>query len=290
LRAERLRLSALRSSFAKYVAPAVVEQIVADEGRIALGGERRELTVLFCDLAHFTVMCETMAPERVADVVNVYANEMTRTIMAHGGTVDKFIGDAVMAFWGAPLPDADHASRAVDAAEAMREAMRQAQPRFDALGAPGLALRIGIHSGPAIVGNMGSDLRFEYTALGDTVNLASRLEGANKAYGTTILLSGATAAKLPPRQHVRRIDRIRVKGKQQAVDVFTPCEDTRVIEGTERAWAAWERGDWPAAEEAWSRLLALDAGDGVAALFLARIAALKSREPSTEWDGTSAMA
>ncbi len=286
-RAERRRVSALRNSFAKYVSADLVDEIVANEGQIALGGERRELTVLFCDLSNFTVMCESMAPETVADVVNLYANEMTRAIMGNGGTVDKFIGDAVMAFWGAPLRDEDQAEHAVKAALAMCKALEAAQPRFRELGAHHVALRIGLHSGPAIVGNMGSDLRFEYTALGDTVNLASRLEGANKAYGTPILLSGATAAKLKSQDGVRRVDRIRVKGKQVAVDVFTPCDSRRVVDATELAWEAWLRRDWDTAESEWSGMLALDPYDGVSSLFLSRLPEVRGAELPPEWDGSS---
>src|SRR6185369_17506742 len=125
----------------------------------------------------------------------------------HGGTVDKYVGDAVMAFWNAPLDDAQHALHATQAALEMQHAMRKLQPRFGGLGAPGLAMRVGLHSGPAIVGNMGSSLRFDYTALGDTVNLASRLEGANKYYGTPILLSAATAAALGDAVPMRVVDR-----------------------------------------------------------------------------------
>lgn len=286
---ERQRVSALRTAFGKYVSADLVDEIIANQGQLKLGGERRELTVLFCDLTGFTTLCENLSPEAVADVVNLYANEMTRVIMDHGGTVDKFIGDSVMAFWGAPLADPGHAVHAVRAAMAMQKAMESLQARFLAMGTQRLTLRIGIHSGPAIVGNMGSDLRFEYTALGDTVNLASRLEGANKVYGTTILVSGSTAALLQPSVGLRRVDRARVKGKQVAVDVFTPCSDTHVNRSSEVAWSAYERRDWRAAAAEWSGLLALDACDGVAALLLRRLAGLEASPPPPEWDGSAAL-
>lgn len=286
---ERKRVSALRTAFGKYVSADLVDEIVANEGRLQLGGERRELTVLFCDLTGFTALCERLAPEAVAEVVNLYANEMTRVVMAHGGTVDKFIGDSVMAFWGAPLEDADHALHAVRAAIAMRDAMEVLQPRLGAIAGERLALRIGVHSGPAIVGNIGSNLRFEYTALGDTVNLASRLEGANKIYGTTILVSGSTAGLLRHRIGLRRVDRARVKGKQVAVDLFTPCNDTRVVQASEIAWSAYERRDWQAAAAEWSGLLALDPHDGVAAFLLRRLEQLEAASPPPEWDGSVAL-
>lgn len=284
---ERRRVSTLRTAFAKYVSADLVDEIVANPSQLKLGGERRELTVLFCDLAGFSSLCEKISPEAVAELVNLYANEMTRVTMAHGGTVDKFIGDSVMAFWGAPLADPEHALHAVRAGMAMREAMEALQPRFTAMGAERLVLRIGIHSGPAIVGNMGSDLRFEYTALGDTVNLASRLEGASKVYGTTLLLSGDTAALLNGAVGLRRVDRARVKGKQFAVDIFTPCSDKRVIRASEAAWSAYLRRDWQGAVAHWTDLLALDPYDGVSALFLRRLACME--EPSPEWDGSTAL-
>ena len=288
-RAERLRVSALRNSFAKYVSADLVDEIIANEGQIKLGGESRELTVLFCDLANFTAMCEAMAPQVVGEIINLYANAMTRVIMAHGGTVDKFIGDAVMAFWGAPLADPQQAEHSVRASLAMRDAMEALQPKLAELGAPRLGLRIGIHSGPAIVGNMGSDLRFEYTALGDTVNLASRLEGANKVYGTPILVSGATAEKMRGTISMRRVDLTRVKGKKVAVEVFTPCTDMRVIEASEVAWAAWLRRDWDRAESQWTSLLALDPYDGVSTLFVRRLEAMRASPPPQDWDGSSVL-
>jgi adenylate cyclase len=288
-RAERQRVSALRTTFAKYVSSQLVDEIVANEGKIRLGGESRELTLLFCDLANFTTMCEGMPPQAVGEVVNLYANAMTQVIMAHGGTVDKFIGDAVMAFWGAPLPDPDQALHATRAALAMREAMKGLQPRLRELGAPAMSLRIGVHSGPAIVGNMGSDLRFEYTALGDTVNLASRLEGANKAYGTSILLSGATAQALGGLVRLRRVDLARVKGKTVPVDIFTPCADARIVEASDVAWTAWLKRDWDRAERQWMSMLALDSHDGVSALFMRRVQQMRAEPPPPDWDGSSAL-
>jgi adenylate cyclase len=245
--------------------------------------------LLFCDLANFTTMCEGMPPQAVGEVVNLYANAMTQVIMAHGGTVDKFIGDAVMAFWGAPLPDPDQALHATRAALAMREAMKGLQPRLRELGAPAMSLRIGVHSGPAIVGNMGSDLRFEYTALGDTVNLASRLEGANKAYGTSILLSGATAQALGGLVRLRRVDLARVKGKTVPVDIFTPCADARIVEASDVAWTAWLKRDWDRAERQWMSMLALDSHDGVSALFMRRVQQMRAEPPPPDWDGSSAL-
>ena len=285
---ERRRAGQIKSTFSKYVAKEVVERMVANPDLVRLGGERRELTLLFSDLAGFTSMSEKLPPEVVARVINLYLTEMTRLIIASGGTVDKFIGDAVMAFWGAPLDDPRHASHGVETAIAMQRAMDRLQPQFAEMGAGVVALRIGLHSGPAIVGNMGSEDRFDYTALGDTVNLAARLEGVNKTYGTRILLSAATVAALTRPCALRPIDRVRVKGKALPVDIFTPCDDSDLIAKTERALAAYRDADWVAARAAWQQLLTDYPGDSLAPVFLGRVDELE-RNPPADWDGSVAL-
>lgn len=286
---ERRRAAHIRSAFEKYVSSDVVGDIVAHPERLKLGGERRELTVLFSDLAGFTSMSEKLTPEGVADVINLYLNEATKIVMSHGGTVDKFIGDAVMAFWGAPLPDTAHAIHGTRAAIAMQEMMARLQPQFQAFGTDELKLRIGLHSGPAVVGNMGSDLRFTYTALGDTVNLAARLEGVNKAYGTKILLTTDTATLLDSSLTLRPVDRVRVKGKDIPVDIFTPCDDPALIEATRTALDAYRAQDWQRATEAWAAVRQLRPNDTVAAVFEARIAQRRTDAPQPDWDGSVAL-
>jgi adenylate cyclase len=286
---ERRRATQIRSAFEKYVSSDVVGDIVAHPERLTLGGERRELTLLFSDLAGFTSMSEKLSPEAVADVINLYLNEATKIIMSHGGTVDKFIGDAVMAFWGAPLTDPQHALHGTRAAIAMQQMMDRLQPQFKAFGSDELKLRIGLHSGPAVVGNMGSDLRFTYTALGDTVNLAARLEGVNKAYGTRILLTGDTATQLGPEVSLRPVDRVRVKGKDIPVDIFTPCDDPALIDATQHALDAYRAQDWPRATEAWATVRKLCPDDTVAAVFEARIAQLSQLDKQADWDGSVAL-
>ena len=286
---ERRRALQIRSAFEKYVSSDVVGDIVAHPERLKLGGERRELTVLFSDLAGFTSMSEKLTPEGVADVINLYLNEATQIVMSHGGTVDKFIGDAVMAFWGAPLPDTAHAIHGTRAAIAMQEMMTRLQPQFKAFGTDELKLRIGLHSGPAVVGNMGSDLRFTYTALGDTVNLAARLEGVNKAYGTKILLTTDTATLLDSTLTLRPVDRVRVKGKDIPVDIFTPCDDVALMEATRKALDAYRAQDWQRATEAWATVRQLRPDDTVATVFEARIAQMRLANPLPDWDGSVAL-
>lgn len=286
---ERRRAAQIRSAFEKYVSSDVVGDIVAHPERLKLGGERRELTVLFSDLAGFTSMSEKLSPEAVAEVINLYLNEATKIVMSQGGTVDKFIGDAVMAFWGAPLPDAQHALHGTRAAISMQAMMERLQPQFKAFGTDELKLRIGLHSGPVVVGNMGSDLRFTYTALGDAVNLAARLEGVNKAYGTKILLTSDTVNLLDSSIVLRPVDRVRVKGKDIPVDIFTPCDDAALIEATQDALDAYRAQDWQRATQAWTAVRQLRPDDSVAAVFEARIAQMRQAELQPGWDGSVAL-
>lgn len=285
---ERRRAGEIRSAFSKYVSNEVVAEMIAHPERLKLGGHRREISVLFSDLAGFTSLSEKLSADAVANVINLYLNAMTRIIMAHEGTVDKFIGDAVMAFWGAPLDDPEHALHAVQSAIAMQDAMRDLQPQFAALGVDELKLRIGINSGPAIVGNMGSDLRFDYTAMGDTVNLASRLEGANKAYGTNIMLAESTAEIVAGRIPLRRTDRVRVKGKKVPVDVFAPCADETLVAATERAWGAYLARDWGNARACWQEIRKINPDDSLIAVFEKKITAHES-SPPPDWDGAVAL-
>jgi len=286
---EKRRAAQIRSAFSMYVSGELVNQIVAKPEMLRLGGQRRELTVLFTDLAGFTSVSEKLAPETVADLINLYLNEVTEVIMRHGGTVDKYVGDAVMAFWNAPLEDRQHALHATEAAIEMQTAMDKLQPRFREHGVEGLKMRVGVHSGPAIVGNMGSDLRFNYTAMGDTVNLASRLEGANKPYGTPILLSASTVEQLDGTVGLRLVDRVRVAGKQIPVDIFTPCSEALLIQATADAWAAYARREWDVAEKEWHYVEHIVPDDPLVPIYLARIARYRQEPPPPDWDGSMAL-
>lgn len=286
---ERRRAGEIRSAFAKYVSSEVVSEMIAHPERLTLGGQRREVSVLFSDLAGFTSLSEKLTPDAVSQVINLYLNAMTHVIMANGGTVDKFIGDAVMAFWGAPLDDADHALHAARSAIEMQKAMQELQPKFSEFGVEHLGLRIGINSGPAIIGNMGSDLRFDYTALGDTVNLASRLEGVNKMYGTGILFSESTAESIKERIRLRPVDRVRVKGKDVPVNIYTPCADESLAILTEKAWNAYLEQDWKSAKEYWHSIRQAVADDKLAMVFEERIAEYEASPPSPDWDGSVAL-
>ncbi|OWW20404.1 CHASE2 domain-containing protein [Noviherbaspirillum denitrificans] len=279
---ERRKRAEVRRAFGHYVSPAVIEQMLAQPERLRLGGERREVTLLFSDLAGFTSISEKLEPEEVAEIMNFYLTEMAAIVIGSNGTLDKFIGDAVMAFWNAPLDDPEHALHACEAAMKMQQAMQAVNDALRKKGVAELSMRIGVHTGMAVVGNMGSTDRFDYTAIGDSVNLASRLEGANKVYGTGILLSGSTADALRGRVPLRRLDRIRLKGKSEAVDVWTPGT---APEGNDEAIAAWQSHNWDESERLWKEIRAANPADVLAPLYLERTAAATLRPPEADWDG-----
>lgn len=215
----------IKRAFRHYVSAEVIEQIISDPSVLSLGGQRRELSVFFCDIAKFSSISETLDPEKLADLLNDFLSEMTRIILSHGGTVDKYVGDAIIAFWNAPLENPEHAKAAVQAAvecqnrtEAMRSQLLEDYGHE-------IYLRIGIHTGIASVGNFGSRERFNYTAVGDTANLASRLEGANKILGTEILISESTFDNLKGEVECLRVATITVLGRDKPLVVYTPARN-----------------------------------------------------------------
>lgn len=210
----------IRKAFSHYLSPVVLECVLEDPGNLKLGGRKVEATVLFSDIADFTTMSEQLQPELVSALLNTYMSAMTGIILRHNGTIDKFIGDAIMAFWGAPLSDADHALNACRTAVDMQERLVTLRQEFRERGLPEIHIRIGINSGPVIVGNMGSSDLFDYTVVGDTVNLASRLEGANKQFGTEILISGFTHDRVADAVNARHLGRAALKGKVEETEVY----------------------------------------------------------------------
>lgn len=210
-----------RELFERYLSPDVIEEFMQDPSHWELGGRTMDITVMFADLEGFTPLSEQLDPQELVALINRYLTEMSQIVLDEGGTIDKYEGDLIMAFFGAPIPSDGHASQACKAALGMQSRMEQLRKRWKAEGLPELRVRIGLHSGPAVVGNMGSAMRFNYTAMGDTVNLASRLEGANKDFGTYILISQATK-ELAGEDGLsfRALGAAQVKGKSEAVRVF----------------------------------------------------------------------
>jgi len=211
---------AIRGMFAQYMSEVVISHLLEHPEKLKLGGERRRITLFFSDLAGFTTMSERLDPEAVVGLLNDYLSRMTDIILEEEGTVDKFEGDAIMAFWGAPLDQEDQAVLACRAALRQAAALEDLNRQFAARGLPRLNLRMGLHTGDAIVGNLGSQKRFDYTAIGDSVNLASRLEGLNKFYGASIMASEATVRACGEAVEFRELDWVAVKGRQAPVTVF----------------------------------------------------------------------
>ena len=285
----RQRARQTRAMFAQYVPPAVVERLIAQPELMRLGGEAREVTLMFTDLASFTTLSEQLTAEQTVEVLTGYFNAMTPIVHASGGTVDKFIGDAVMAFWGAPLDDPQHAEHALQAAIAMQQAMQPLVADLAARGLPPIHMRIGLHTGRVVVGNVGSEQRFSYTAIGDAVNLAARLEGANKAFGTGILLSAATAARLPAGAALRALDDVIVKGKTEPVRVFTPCDDAVLCQASLAALEAFQARDWDGASQALEQVLQRAPGDMAALRLSARVAQARALPPGADWSPAVAL-
>ncbi|MDA1356160.1 MAG: adenylate/guanylate cyclase domain-containing protein [Proteobacteria bacterium] len=280
----------LRHAFTLYLAPALVDRMVERGKAPELGGENRELTVLFSDIEGFTSVSEQLSPEQLVAGLNIYLSEMTDIIEDHGGFVDKYIGDAIVAVFGAPLEDADHARNGVTAALACRDRLAEMPRVFQ--GRPDLTLRarIGLNSGDMLVGNMGSRRRFNYTVMGDAVNLAARLEGANKAFGSQILVSETTARACGDSIAMRELDLIRVVGREAPIAVYEPLclaaqSDAAVtdrITAFATALALYRRREFEAAAIA---LEALEPGDSAAAKLAVRARGMISNPPPADWQG-----
>jgi adenylate cyclase len=282
-------------AFARYVSPQVVKQILADPARLALGGERREVTLLFSDLQGFTSISEGMSPHDLVAFLNEYTTLMADVITGPGldGTIDKYIGDSVMAFWGAPLPQPDHARRGLLAALTCQERLRPFCDALVARGGPRLVTRIGLNTGTCVVGNMGSRDRFDYTAIGDTVNQASRLEGINKVYGTLIIASESTWQAAPGTAFGRLLDRVRVKGKAEPVAIYEALAPAGAETGAMRALAdayaaalaAYQGRQWPRTIELAEAILLATPDDGPSKTLIERARSFMAAPPPEDWDG-----
>ncbi|MEW6196263.1 MAG: adenylate/guanylate cyclase domain-containing protein [Bacteroidota bacterium] len=217
---ERRQNVLIKGMFSQYVNKSVVNELINNPDKLKLGGEKKMLTVLFSDIAGFTTFAERKPPEELVSFINEFLHEMTEIIIRHEGTLDKYLGDAVMAFWGAPIPVEEHAYKACVTSLEMQNKLAELRDKWSKTGEHQIRIRIGINSGEVIVGNIGGSKRFDYTVLGDDVNLASRLEGANKEYGSNIMISDATYELVRDKVLVRDLDVIRVKGKSEPTNVY----------------------------------------------------------------------
>jgi adenylate cyclase len=290
---ERVRI---KKAFQSYVAPEVVNQIIRHPEKLRLGGERRELSILFSDIRGFTTLSETMDPEALVEVLHEFLDPMSEIIVKHGGTLDKYIGDAIMALFGAPLELPDHSRRACRTALEMVQKLRALDRDWLERGRPSLKVGIGINSGPVAVGNMGSSRLFDYTAIGDNVNLASRLEGLNKFYGTEILASAATIKQLGNGFVFREVDLVRVKGKKQPIAIYELLAEDPPEADLARFLSLYgeglrcfrERG-WGEAQEAFEAAYALNPQDALCSHYLQCLEKFSQKPPGPDWDGVTTM-
>ncbi len=283
----------LTNLFGQYVPPELVNEMSKNlDYKFSMEGESREMTVLFSDVRGFTSLSEGLEPKELSQLMNEYLTPMTHFIHEHRGTIDKYMGDAIMAFWGAPLHDPQHARHALDAAIEMVKRLREIQAQFKANGWPEFKIGIGLNTGIMSVGNMGSQFRMAYTVLGDAVNLGSRLEGATKEYGTQIVVSETTKTAVPEYLY-RKLDCVKVKGKEQPVAIFEPIglasevEEHVVAElaDYEQALEHYLQKDWEEAKNAFSKLREHDPDRLLYKLYAERIKYFMENPPNEEWDG-----
>lgn len=287
----------LKTTMARYMTKEVVDRLL-EEGEAALGGRELHATVLFTDIRGFTSIAEALGAHETVSLLNDYFSLMADVILERGGLVDKYIGDAILAVFGVPFGSPDDADHAVQAAIGMLSAVGEFNGAREALGLPPVLMGVGINSDEVVSGNIGSPRRMDYTVIGDGVNLASRLEGANKSYGSEILISEMTAAELKRPYALRELDRIRVKGRSQPVAVFevldhlapeAPARDPRKLDAFARGLRAYRERDWAQAERDFEAALAVDPKDEASRLYLRRCAHLREHPPAPDWNGVWVM-
>ena len=286
----------VRVTFGQYVAPGIVNQLLERPELLRLGGDEKELTAMFSDIRNFTGIAEKLSPHALVELLNEHLSEMTEIIFHHRGTLDKYIGDSIMAFWGAPYPQSDHPENACKAALAMLKALEVLQERWKAAGKPLINIGIGISTGPMLVGNMGSKRRFNFTIMGDNVNLASRLEGLNKEFGTRLIISETTFEAVKDTMLARELDSIRVKGKMRPVNIYElvgfRSESEALLPKLERFHKALEiyrSAQWETAIGMFGELLRDFPDDGPTRVFVQRCWDLIENPPEGEWDGVFVM-
>jgi adenylate cyclase len=281
----------IQGAFKQYLSPAVIDQLILHPERLRLGGERRVLSIFFSDLEGFTSISEKLDPEALTTLLNEYLSAMTDIIHEEAGTVDKFEGDAIIAFWNAPLEVGDHPIRVVRAALRCQEQLALLNPQFEKRAGRDLRMRIGIHTGTAVVGNMGSHTRFDYTMLGDAVNLSARLEGANKAFGTYVMISEATRLETGAAFPVREIARLTVIGRKEPITVYEPMlpdayeKNRKTLEIFDQGLRFFYEGRFSQAEKIFA---AIAGQDPPAAQYLAKCRFYMATSPEN-WDGVWVM-
>ncbi|MBI5971030.1 MAG: adenylate/guanylate cyclase domain-containing protein [Deltaproteobacteria bacterium] len=282
----------IKKAFSRYVSSQLVSELLKDQGRLKLGGEKRVITVIFTDIRGFTTISEKLPPEKLVTLLNEYLNPMTTIVLEEEGMLDKYIGDAIMALFNAPLSTPDHPKRACNVAVKMIAMLKDLNVKWGGLGYPHIDIGIGVNSGEAVVGNIGSELRYDYTGIGDTVNLASRLEGMNKVYGTSIVVSEFTHASVKDAFLFRELDLVRVKGKYKPVAVYELMAAGQGADAMREVSAEFGRGltmfrarKFEEAKAVFEGIFKNHPDDAPSALYVGRCADYIAAAPPEDWDG-----
>ena len=296
IREERAKRQ-IRKSFSQYLSPGVIDLIEKDpEKYIRPGGEMKELTVMFSDIRSFTTLSEGLSPDDLVHLLNEYFGAMTEIIFSYQGTLDKYIGDAIMAFWGSPYPQQDHAFRSCSCALEMVRGLEKLNVKWRNEGRPPIAVGIGLNTGLVNVGNMGSDRRLAWIVMGDNVNLASRLEGITKQYHSKLVISEATYREVASQFVCRELDKIKVKGKNQPVNIYELLDLAAerpkyeaLLQQFDHAMAAYRNQDWQEAADRFAQILTIYPDDGATQAFLERAEEFIEEAPQADWDGVYVM-
>lgn len=286
----------IRGAFQYYLNASVINEMLKDPAKLTLGGDRKDLSVLFSDIRGFTTISEKLPPQALVALLNEYLTAMTNIVFKYDGLLDKYVGDMVMAVFGAPLDQPDHARRACLTALEMMDELHGMQKKWEAEGRPVLNIGIGINTGEMTVGNMGSEMRFDYTVIGNMVNLGSRLEGTNKEYGTNIIISEFTGNIVKDVMCCRELDWVRVKGKETPVRIYELLGEKKdeskwksFIEGFEEGLALYRAAKWDEAIASFQKVLIIRPDDKASHLYIERCKNFKEQPPTQPWDGVFTM-
>jgi adenylate cyclase len=286
----------IRGAFQYYLTASVINEMLKDPTKLKLGGDKKDLSVLFSDIRGFTTVSEKLTPEELVCLLNEYLTAMTNIVFKYEGLLDKYMGDAIMAVFGAPLDQPDHARRACLTALEMMSELHNLQKKWQAEGRPILNIGIGLNTGDMVVGNMGSEMRFDYTVMGDMVNLGSRLEGTNKEYGTNIIISEFTYEVVKGTMSCRELDLVRVKGKNKPVKIYELLGEKRdegswkeFIVNFEKGLTLYREAKWDEAIASFKQVLAIRSDDYASKMYIERCQSLKQQPPLQPWDGVFTM-
>jgi adenylate cyclase len=286
----------IKGAFQYYLTASVINEMLKDPTKLKLGGDKKDLSVLFSDIRGFTSISEKMSPEELVHLLNEYLTAMTNVVFKYEGLLDKYMGDAIMAVFGAPLDQPDHALRACRTAIGMMQELKILQRKWAEEERPVLNIGVGVNTGDMVVGNMGSEMRFDYTVMGDSVNLGSRLEGINKEYGTNIIISEYTYEAVKDVLFCRELDSVRVKGKKLPVRIFELISEKKdsekwgnTVSLFEEGLAKYKQGLWDEAIERFQNVLEIRPFDAPSHLYIERCQTLKEIPPEGPWDGVFTM-